>query len=180
MLGPCDHAAHPGSEWVRRYPNMTTEFRKAILPNELRSLVTFDRKTFRKYPADRFDREDWNEYEPWWMIVGGRKIGCCAFEHHVAFQDDLNQVNPRLNSSLYIASTGILPSRQGQGYGSLLKCWQTLYARHHGFTQMITNTRQSNKPMIRLNRKFGFQIVRITPNYYENPREPTVVMELRF
>ena len=33
--------------------------------------------------------------------------------------------------------------------------------------------------MIRLNQKFGFQVIRSTPNYYENPREPTLVMELR-
>ena len=33
---------------------MNTEFRKAIVPEEIRSLVIFDHKTFHKYPADWF------------------------------------------------------------------------------------------------------------------------------
>ena len=49
----------------------------------------------------------------------------------------------------------------------------------HWFTRIVTNTRQSNKPMIKLNKKFGFKILRITPGYYEKPQESTVVMELR-
>jgi ribosomal protein S18 acetylase RimI-like enzyme len=159
---------------------MTTEFRKAIMPKEIRSLVVFDHKVFP--PTDWFHRNDWSAYESWWMIVGAQKVGCCAFELHKDFQDDVgeNGENTDLRGSLYIATTGILRHLRRQGFGTLLKCWQISYARHHGFKRIVTNTRKSNKAMIKLNKKFGFRVIRTTPNYYEEPCEPTVVMEVRF
>jgi ribosomal protein S18 acetylase RimI-like enzyme len=161
---------------------MHTEFRRAIVPAEIRRLLTFDHKVFRQYPADWFDREHWRIYESWWMIIDGRRIGCCAFECHVDFRDDILQgsENPILRGSLYIVTTGILPQFRGMGFGKLLKCWQISYAHRHDFTRIITNTRKSNKPMISLNKKVGFKVLRTTSGYYEAPSEPTVVMELRF
>jgi ribosomal protein S18 acetylase RimI-like enzyme len=99
----------------------------------------------------------------------------------VDFQDDSREdgKNPHLRGSLYIVTTGILPTFQGLGFGGLLKSWQLLYAGRHGFTRVVTNTRKGNRRMIRLNEQFGFNVLRTTPNYYEDPREPTVVMELR-
>jgi ribosomal protein S18 acetylase RimI-like enzyme len=158
---------------------MHTEFRRAVTPKEVRSLVIFDHKAFDEYPGDWFDQGAWQIYESWWMIVGGRKIGCCAFARHTDFKEDLkpHKDNPHRRGSLYIATTGILPQFQGMGFGNLLKSWQLSYARHHGFSRIVTNTRKSNKAMIKLNEKFGFQIIRTTPGYYEDPREATVVME---
>jgi ribosomal protein S18 acetylase RimI-like enzyme len=160
---------------------MNTEFRRALKPKEIRSLVIFDHKAFQKYPDDWFDRHDWEMLDSWWMIVGNKKIGCCAFDPHADFQEDVrdDEVNPYSRASLYIATTGILPRFRGLGFGGLLKCWQISYARYNGFTRIVTNSRKSNKPMIKLNEKFGFKVLRTTPNYYDNPREPTVVMELR-
>lgn len=159
---------------------MKTEFRKA-LPSEIRSLMLFDRKAFHDYPGDWFDREYWKACDSWWMIVDDRKVGCCAFEQHLDFREDarMDGDNPRRQGSLYIATTGILPSFRGRGLGTLLKSWQLSYAQMHGFTRIVTNTRKSNKPMIQLNKKFGFKVLRTTPNYYRAPRESTVVMELR-
>jgi len=143
---------------------MKTEFRRARKPDELRSLEIFDRKAFHQYPDDWFSREDWKAFDAWWLLVDNRKIGCCAFEHQRA--------------TLYIASTGILPGFQGQGFGDLMKCWQIAYARQHKFKRIVTNSRKSNKPMIALNRKFGFKVLRTLPNYYQRPREATIVMAL--
>ncbi len=144
---------------------MKTEFRRAQKPDELRSLEIFDRKAFHQYPADWFDRDDWEAFDAWWLIVANRKIGCCAFEAH--------------GTTLYIASTGILPGFQGQGFGDLMKCWQIAYARRHRFKRIVTNSRKSNKAMIALNRKFGFKLIRAEPNYYQNPKEASVVMRLQ-
>jgi RimJ/RimL family protein N-acetyltransferase len=153
------------------------EFRKAILPQELGRLVAFDHKVFAK--ADWFPRADWETYESYWLIVNNRKVGCCAFEHHVDFQDNLEDEAPKRNGSLYIATTGILPGVKGTGLGGLLKCLQISYARHNGFTRIVTNSRRSNLAMIRLNLKFGFKKLRTsTCDYYNDPPEPTVVMEL--
>jgi ribosomal protein S18 acetylase RimI-like enzyme len=155
---------------------MNTEFRRAVLPGEIRSLIAFDRKVFPR--SDWFDAAAWNTYESYWMIVDGLTVGCCAFETHVDFQEDIGGVNLPRKGSLYISSTGILAKFQGQGFGALLKAWEIFYARHHGFTRMVTNSRKRNLPMIRLNRKFGFRVIRTTPRYYSDPVDSTVVMEL--
>jgi ribosomal protein S18 acetylase RimI-like enzyme len=160
---------------------MHTEFRRAEIPKEIRSLIIFDHKAFQKYPADWFDQATWQATESWWMIGGKRKIGCCAFERHIDFKEDIHpdKDNPHRRGSLYIATTGILPQFRTMGFGTLMKSWQLSYARHHGFSRIVTNTRKSNKVMITLNQKFGFKIIRTTPGYYDSPRESTVVMERR-
>jgi GNAT superfamily N-acetyltransferase len=157
---------------------LKTEFRKALIPQDLRSLTAFDLKVF---PADHFPASEWRRYESWWLIVDGRKVGCCAFEPHVDFQEDLRRdgANPKMRGSLYIASTGILPRFQGQGLGLLLKYWQIAWAKQYGFTRLVTNTRKRNSIMIALNRKVGFRTIRTTPGYYTAPVDATVVMELR-
>ena len=65
------------------------------------------------------------------------------------------------------------------GFGQMLKSWEIAYARYHGFARIVTNTRRSNRAMIRLNEKAGFKVVRITPGYYSDPTEATVVMALK-
>jgi ribosomal protein S18 acetylase RimI-like enzyme len=157
---------------------LKTEFRPARIPEELRSLLAFDRKVF---PSDHFPASEWRRYQSWWLLVDGRKVGCCAFEEHVDFADDVRNdgINPARPNSLYIASTGILPRFQNQGFGRLMKSWQIAYARHHGFNRIVTNTRRHNAAMIALNRKFGFKVIRTTPRYYQEPADATVVMELK-
>jgi ribosomal protein S18 acetylase RimI-like enzyme len=141
---------------------MTTEFRKAVLPRELRSLVRFDRKIFSN--ADRFHAADWKAYDSYWLFVDSKKVGCCAFEAR--------------DRSLYIATTGILPQFQRMGFGDLMKAWQVAYARQHGFARIVTNTRKRNAAMIALNKKHGFKVIRTLPGYYKDPPDSTVVMEL--
>lgn len=154
---------------------MRTEFRKVDVSRELRSLIAFDHKVFS--PPDWFDPRAWRQYESYWLLLGSRKIGCCAFEKHADFRDDLGQENPAMKGSLYIASTGILPAFQGKGFGSFMKSWQVAYARRHKFRRMVTNTRKRNLAMIGLNKKFGFRVVRTTRGYYFDPTDSTVVME---
>jgi len=158
---------------------MVTAFREALVPDEIRSLVIFDHKAFADYKADWFDAKDWASCESWWMIVNGIKLGCCAFDRDADFQERYDPDIRRRAGSLYIASTGILPRFRGKGFGDLMKRWQISYARFHGFKRIVTNTRENNQPMIRLNRKHGFKVIRTSPGYYENPPERVVVMELQ-
>jgi ribosomal protein S18 acetylase RimI-like enzyme len=154
---------------------MELEFRRADVEKELRRLREFDRRIFPA--ADLFPASYWRECEVWWMIVAGRRAGCCAFQRGVEFRDDLDGCDPPSEHTLYISSTGILPSFQGRGYGRLMKAWQVAYAQHHGFRRIVTNTRASNEAMIALNLQFGFRIVRTTPGYYAGPVEATIVMD---
>jgi ribosomal protein S18 acetylase RimI-like enzyme len=157
---------------------MRTEFRKVRTPEEIHSLLVFDRKVFSA--PDRFPVEYWLRIHSYWMLIDGVKVGCCAFERHVDFQQDREQdgVNRKLAGSLYIASTGILPRFQGRGFGRLLKSWQIAYASHHNFNRIVTNTRKRNQAMIHLNQSFHFEVIRIIPNYYSQPADSAVVMEL--
>lgn len=159
---------------------MKAEFKRAVIPDDIRRLLAFDRKAFRK--SDWFTTEQWREYESWWMIVDGHTVGCCAFQANVDFQDDIlrDDADVPMKGSLYIATTGILPKYQHAGYGKLLKCWQITYAKHQGYRRIVTNTRKRNVRMIALNKKFGFQVIRTTAGYYTRPPDATIVMELKF
>ena len=135
------------------------------MPRELNALIAFDRRIF---PAsDRFEAEYWRQCESWWLFAGGVKVGCCAFERSVG------------GHVLYIATTGILPNYQRQGFGQLMKAWQIAYARHHGFRRLTGHSRASNSRMIALNERFGFRVIRETPGYYAEPEEAALFMELR-
>ena len=158
---------------------MKTEFRQVDSRREMRCLLAFDRQVFRA--SDRFPAEYWRTCESHWLLVSGRKVGCCAFEPHVDFQDDLrgDGLNPPLHGSLYICTTGILPNYHRMGFGQLMKAWEVGYARFHGFSRIVTNTRKRNAAMTALNLKFGFEIERTVGGYYFDPVDATVVMSLR-
>lgn len=145
----------------------------------MRSLLTFDRKVFRV--SDRFTADYWKELESYWMLIDNVKVGCCAFERDVDFQEDVREdgVNPQMKGSLYIASTGILPRFRGLGLGQMLKYWEICYARRYRFRRVVTNMRGNNTTIVRLNKKLGFKVIRTTPRYYSHPTDLTVVMELR-
>lgn len=148
-----------------------------MLPDEIRDLVSFDHEVFHEHQDDWFDEEYWEaESEPWWMLIDDIKVGCCAFEPNVDVSDDPDRDNPPLQGSLYVSTTGIHPTFQRKGLAKLMKAWQIAYARHHGFNRIVTNHRQSNSVMIRINESFGFRTLRIVPDYYDG--EPAVVMEL--
>jgi ribosomal protein S18 acetylase RimI-like enzyme len=148
-------------------------FRKVKIPAELEDLCEFDRRIFHAFPGDIFTREEWASYESYWMMANGRKIGCSAFLLHNDFDE-----RPR-RGSLHIMSTGILPELQGRGLGKKQKLWQIKYAKKHGFKAIVTNMRQSNTPILKLNLELGFNIRGYVRNFYEGPKEAAVVMELR-
>jgi ribosomal protein S18 acetylase RimI-like enzyme len=152
---------------------MKIEFRKAIIPNEIEALYEFDHMAFESFPANLFEAEDWAQYESYWMIADGRTVGCSAFLHDVDYDE---QTRPKC---LWIVSTGIPPELQGQGLGSKLKEWQIEYARLRGFEFIVTNMRQSNSRIIRLNERFGFTPRELVPGYYDDPDEAALVMELK-
>ena len=63
--------------------------------------------------------------------------------------------------------------------GAQQKQWQIEYARERGFEIIVTNMRESNTRIIRLNKKFGFATRELVPGYYSDPEEAAIVMELR-
>jgi ribosomal protein S18 acetylase RimI-like enzyme len=142
------------------------------------SLLAFDRKVFPV--SDRFEEDYWRTLTSYWMLIDRVKVGCCAFEKNVDFQEDIrdDETNPPMHGSLFIATTAILPRYRGAGLGQMLKCWQICYARRHRFPRIVTNVRKRNTNMLRINQRFGFEVIRTTQGYYSGPNDSTVVMEL--
>jgi ribosomal protein S18 acetylase RimI-like enzyme len=157
---------------------MFLEFRRALVPDEASALWNLDVEIFGH---DAFALAHWLTLESYWIVVDGVTAGCAAFVPHVDFAEDLQdgQENVPQQGTLYIQSTGLLPPYRGQGLGKQVKEWQIEYARRGGFRRVVTNCRESNAPMIAINRKVGFRPIRTTPGYYGDG-EATVVMELRF
>jgi ribosomal protein S18 acetylase RimI-like enzyme len=156
---------------------MRIEFRKAELPGDAVALWEMDQEIFG---VDAFELAHWLMLESYWILADGERAGCAAFIHDVDFAEDLredDENNPQ-PGTLYIQSTGLREKYRGKGVGSRVKEWQIEYAKQRGFRRVVTNCRESNTPMIEINRKFGFKAVRTTPGYYEDG-EATVVMELR-
>jgi ribosomal protein S18 acetylase RimI-like enzyme len=155
---------------------MLLEFRKALLPEDAVALWNLDVAIFGK---DAFDKALWLILVSYWILVNSRIAGCAAFIHHADFQEDLREdaQNTPQAGALYIQSTGLLPEYRGKGLGTRIKAWQIEYAKQNGFRRIVTNCRESNAAMISLNKKFGFQLTRTTPDYYEDG-EATVVLEL--
>lgn len=152
---------------------MKVEFRKVVLPDEIDALCAFDRQAFAEFPGDLFSPEEWLQFESHWMIVDGVIVGCSAVVRNQDYDE-----TPR-PGALWIASTGILPEHRCKGYGKMLKRWQVDYAKKLGFRVIVTNMRQSNERIIRLNEKLGFTEREHSLDYYSEPTEDSVVMELQ-
>lgn len=150
---------------------MNVEFRKVAV-EEVEALLAFDSKAFAEFPADLFDAEEWAGFESHWMIVDGEIVGCSAIVHDQDYDE-----TPKAGS-LWIASTGVLPEHRRKGFGQMLKQWQIGYAKEHGFKLIVTNMRESNTPIIRLNEKVGFTTREISPEYYSDTTEDAIVMQL--
>jgi ribosomal protein S18 acetylase RimI-like enzyme len=121
---------------------------------------------------DVYEPQIWLRCESYWVIVKGVTVGCTALERDADYNG-----SPRAGS-LFIWSTGVLPEFQRKGYGTIQKMWQIEYAKQNRFSAIVTCTRKSNEPMIRLNKKFGFVVRELKPDYYQEPAEPAMVMEL--
>jgi ribosomal protein S18 acetylase RimI-like enzyme len=150
--------------------NMDLEFRKAVLPDELTDLVAFDAEMFSN-PGDYMGPDVWINVEAYWMLADKVKVGCCALEHSLDYDDAPKE------GYLYIASIAIVADRRIQGLGTRFTEWQIEYGRRRGFSTIVANTRESNLAMKGLYKKLGFKVRCIT-DYYDEPEERTVVFDL--
>jgi ribosomal protein S18 acetylase RimI-like enzyme len=145
-------------------------FRKAAYPDELDEILAFDSSVFSN-PGDYMSREDWLECEAYWLIVDDERVGCCALQTNVDYDDTSKP------SSLYIASIAIAVASRGRQLGTRFTEWQIEHARERGFSMIVANTRRSNVAMIAVYRKLGFK-ERAVIDYYDEPRERMIIFDL--
>jgi len=155
---------------------MKIEIRPANTSTELEALVALD---VRIFSSDSFDDPDmWKDFEVFWIVLDGEIIGSTAFGLNLEFSISEEEEIPS-PGCVYLATTGILPGNQKRGIGGRVKEWQINWARSHGFTRISTHCRESNIGSLHLNRRFGFEVIGRLANYYEDPDEATIVMELK-
>jgi GNAT superfamily N-acetyltransferase len=152
------------------------EIRPADTVIEAEALCALDARIF--LASDCFtDPSWWADYEVFWVVVDGEVVGSIALGLNMEFSGDWDVDKP-CAGCVYLVSTAILPEFQRKGIGNFVKQWEIDWARSHGFTRISTHCRKSNVGSLRLNAKFGFQVIGEVVDYYEDPVESTIVMEL--
>jgi ribosomal protein S18 acetylase RimI-like enzyme len=152
------------------------EIRPADNIIEAEALSEIDRKIY--LPSDCFDDPElWKDYECFWIVVDDIIAGSIAIGLNLEFSGSWDEDKP-CPGCIYLAGTGLLPEFQRKGIGDIVKQWEIDYAKSHGFQRISTHCRKSNLGSLRLNQKFGFQIIGEFADYYEDPDEATTVMEL--
>jgi len=149
---------------------MELECRKVVFPDELDDVLAFDAAVFSN-PGDYMSPEEWTQSDAYWMFVDKARVGCCALQDNVDYDDSTR------NGALYIASIAISAEWRRHGLGTKFTKWQIEYARKRSFASIVANTRESNAAMRALYEKLGFKVRCIT-DYYDEPEERTVVFDL--
>ena len=68
----------------------------------------------------------------------------------------LTRVRPE-KTHLHTGMTGVLREHRGQNLTLALKLAAIQYAVEHGFTEFHSNNASTNKPMLAVNKKLGFE-----------------------
>ena len=143
---------------------------------EIGLLCELDVKIFG---SDGFESpKDWEGLEIYFIVIDQQIVGSMAFRHHSDVSGNHEAEYPYLHNSLYLASIGVLPEKQGIGTGSIAMTWLIDYAYRNVFTRIVSNARKSNLSSLRIHQKFGFETTRTITKYYEKPDEDAVVFEL--
>jgi [ribosomal protein S18]-alanine N-acetyltransferase len=79
---------------------------------------------------------------------------------------------------LHVIAIGTRPSRRQQGLGTQLVETLVQFARSVGTRLVILEARRSNRAALALYRRFGFSVSRLRRNYYANPDEDGIEMQL--
>lgn len=141
----------------------------------LKMLNRVERQAFIE--SDRFSKKDWLYYQCYVLFCDEKPVGCIAMRNHNDVSTQEGGFVWRRNS-LYIVNTSILPSFQGLGFGRFLKSWEVAYAHYHHFRRIVTNCRMSNRAIIEINLDFGFRPIGAIDDYYHDPEEDSLVLEL--
>ncbi len=154
------------------------EIKKADFKKDLNILAFMERIIF---PVDYVNKNELKSYsETYILFVKKKPVGYVAVKPHAGLHfGGKYHKHERKKGALHIVSTGILPEFRNYGLASILKAWTVAYARLGKFKSVNTTARISNKPIISLNKKFGFKITRKIKNFYnESNGETAVVQEL--
>lgn len=137
-------------------------------------LDALERQIYR--PADQFEPADWKDYECFVLKLRDQDIGALALRFNADLTDDDEFIAaPR---TLFCGSIGVVPQYHRFGFGSLLLAAMITEARLRKCERIVSNIRESNTTSIALHQKFRFCSIRSILNFYDDPSEAAVIMEL--
>lgn len=154
------------------------EIHKANIKKDVKLLYCLEKAIFpRDY--DNLKRK-WPQYpETYILFVKKKPVGYVIVQPHRGLYNYKTGKYEIKSGSLHVSATGILPKFRGKGLGDVLKTWTIAYARVGSFKSINATARESNKPIIRLNKKFGFKVTRKIKKFYPDG-ETALVEELFF
>lgn len=83
-----------------------------------------------------------------------------------------------LFEELRVMTLAVAPTARRQGVATALVRYALQDGQEHGVTRALLEVRISNEEAMRLYAKFGFHHVAVRAQYYHNPTEDAVIMEL--
>ncbi len=83
-----------------------------------------------------------------------------------------------VRDEVHVLNLATHPDSRRQGHAARLLEHVISFGHKHHCRYLTLEVRRSNKPAIRLYRKYGFRPVGIRPNYYSHGREDAIVMLL--
>ncbi|HEY9584055.1 MAG TPA: GNAT family N-acetyltransferase [Candidatus Paceibacterota bacterium] len=146
-------------------------------PDEVKILCELDVQIFENNAFDA--PELWENLETFFILADKFIVGSIALRHNTGMADHYDYEYLPETGSIYIVSIGLLPAWQDRKIGKQGMQWIIAYARKNNFTRIVSNVRASNIRSILLHQGAGFRISQLIPEYYEEPKEDTVVLELK-
>lgn len=154
------------------------EIKKAILPEDLNVLKNLNEACFPN-SEDQLFEGDWSLCQNFVLWVNKKAVGYVSLQHHKGLYSYENDIYENKPDSLQLTIIGVVPSWGRLGFGRLLMNFVIFYAKFEGFRSINGITRESNKPMQYLFKKFDFKITKKIDRFYPNG-ETTFIEEYFF
>lgn len=129
-----------------------------------------------------FPKDIWMEekIETWWVMMDGEKVGIVSIEMDSAPGSTYESDSEPSPGSIYLILIGLIPKWQGIGLGKVAMNWLKTKARTtYGCSRIVSNLRPSNTCSVDLHAGEGFRVIGYKPDYYPNPIEGSLVLELK-
>jgi [ribosomal protein S18]-alanine N-acetyltransferase len=149
---------------------LSLELRRLKL-SDVDGIMAIESTSFGRFhwSASAFEQEMNNHLARYWVLTGQTAV------------DSANQVLGYLGywlvfDEVHITTVAIAPSQRGHGLGELLVAKAVDQAQGHSARTITLEVRRSNQAAQYLYGKYGFHLLGVRPQYYQDNREDALIM----